>query len=114
MQFTRQLFELLPQISIYCSYLHSAQNRFVPRYKRVIETRSNDVLEKYKLLENECDVDILYRQSLGYPTSVRWTLFIVATWNDKLFAICPKAVREMVDFVDETFQSSVFSTPNLR
>ncbi|KAL6409836.1 hypothetical protein AUP68_06234 [Ilyonectria robusta] len=78
-------------------------------HESAIMKRVDEILEKYNLDESdEADVDILYRHTLGDPTSARWTLFIVTAWNDESLATWPRAVREMVEFVDERFQSSAF------
>ncbi|KAH6982337.1 hypothetical protein BKA56DRAFT_550287 [Ilyonectria sp. MPI-CAGE-AT-0026] len=77
----------------------------ISKHKRAIVKRVHEILEKYNL-DDESDVSFPNRQILGDPNSGRWTLFIVTTWNDESLATWPRAVREMVDFVDETFQSS--------
>ncbi|KAH8729155.1 hypothetical protein BGZ61DRAFT_346710 [Ilyonectria robusta] len=70
-------------------------------HKRAIINRANDILEKYKLLNNESSVEILNRRSVYYREDVRLTLFIITAWNDESFATWPQAVREIVDFIED-------------
>lgn len=66
-----------------------------------IRDTAEQILDSHKIMDDDTEVNVVYREKRGAPNTGVATLFIINRWNDNSPKTWPPAVKEIMDFADQ-------------